>query len=122
MEAVAGYLRGLREGQDITQTEVAAVVGKRLKRNVQTTTIWRIETGQNVPKSDMLIAILSVIGGSVKDLADLQALEKDSDEEGYAQAAVWLKTAAAHATPEQRQAVAGQLRVLADALDGDQAS
>lgn len=122
MEAVAGYLRGLREEQDITQTQVAAIVGKRLKRDVQSTTIWRIENGKSNPRSDMLIAILSVIGGSVKDLTDLQALETSSDTEGYAAAVTWLKTAAAHATPEQRLAVADQLRTLADRLDGDQAS
>lgn len=39
MEAVAGYIKGLREVQGISQTQVAATVGQRLNRDVQSTTL-----------------------------------------------------------------------------------
>jgi transcriptional regulator with XRE-family HTH domain len=117
MNAVAGYLKGLREGQGLSQIQVAAEVGRRLSRAVQPTTIWRIESGRNTPGSDMLIAILDYLGGSVKDLGRLATDPAASGADGYQTALDYLKAAATHATPEQRQAVAARLRAMADDLD-----
>jgi transcriptional regulator with XRE-family HTH domain len=117
MDAVAGYLRGLREGQNVSQVQLAAEVGRRLARVVQSTTIWRIETGKNRPGSDMLLAILDFLGGSAQDLGRLASDPNATDGAGYQAALDYLRHAATHATPEQRQAVAARLRAMADDLD-----
>lgn len=116
MEAVAGYIKGLREEQGITQTQVAATVGQRLNRDVQSTTIWRIENAKTVPGGDMLIVLLDLLGGSINDLARLLSSDQTA-EDGRAAAAAWLSAAAEQATPEHRQVVAEELRQLADRLE-----
>lgn len=121
MEAVAGYLRGLREVQGISQTQVAATVGKLLKRDVQSTTIWRIETAKSQPGGDMLIALLDTLGGSVRDLAELMSTEADAAA-GRAAAETWFRESAMRAAPTDRQAVAERLRQMAVELEAGQAS
>lgn len=64
----------------------------------------------------MLIVLLDLLGGSINDLARLLSSDQTA-EEGRAAAEAWLSAAAAQATPEHRQAVAEELRQLADRLE-----
>lgn len=77
MQAVAGYLRGLREGRGLSQVQVAASVGTMLGRDVQSTTIWRIETAKTVPGGDMLLALLNTLRGDMDELLRLLCKCKD---------------------------------------------
>ena len=106
MIAVGGYLRGLRGVKDLTQTQVAAEVGRQLKRDVQPTTIWRIETARTIPKTDMLLAMLAILGGSVADLVRLNTQDNATAEDGLLAARDWFNTSAAAATPAPAAAVA----------------
>lgn len=122
MQAVAGYLKGLREVQGISQTQVAAEVGKRLKRDVQSTTIWRIENAKTTPGGDMLIVLLDMLGGSIKDLATLQDSINGTADDGDRMAREWFDRAAQQATPTELQEVADQLREMADAIASGRAA
>lgn len=122
MQAVAGYLKGLREVQGISQTQVAAEVGKRLKRDVQSTTIWRIENAKTIPGGDILIVLLDMLGGSIKDLATLQDSINGTADDGDRMAREWFDQAAQQATPVELQEVADQLREMADAIASGRAA
>jgi transcriptional regulator with XRE-family HTH domain len=61
MEVIGGFLKGAREGRGLSPAEVAAALKQRLGRNVDTTTLWRIETARMTPGSDLLMALLGVL-------------------------------------------------------------
>lgn len=76
MEAVGGYFRGLREGQDMSPADVASRLREVLGRKVDPTTVWRIETGRQNPGADLLLGLINVLKGR---LADVEAIFSRAD-------------------------------------------
>lgn len=122
MIAMGGYLRGLREVSGISQVQLAADVGRRLRRDVQSTTIWRIESGKMIPGGDLLVVLLDILGGSIADLARLQEDTAADADTGRAAAVAWFRAAAEGATEDERRRVAEHLRRLADEIASGQAT
>lgn len=71
MSAVGSYIKTLRIEQDIPQVDVIAHVSGRVGRQVDQTTIWRIERGKTKPRTDILSALLEKLGGSGDDVTAL---------------------------------------------------
>jgi transcriptional regulator with XRE-family HTH domain len=71
MEAVGGYLRGRRLALGLSAAEVAVAMKQRLGRNVNPSTIWKIENAQMTTGSDLLFAFLDVVHGSGAIALDL---------------------------------------------------
>lgn len=111
MIATGAYLRALREAQGLSQARVAELV------RVTVNTIWRIEAGQQEPKTTLIVNLLAVLKGRAEDLAKLinDASADDAAAQRAAQAS--LRLTAEQATPEERRAVAERLRAMAAELD-----
>lgn len=88
--ALAGYFEGLRDGRGMTQTQLAARLGELLNREVDVTTIWRLETGRQRPSGEMLTALLDVLCGNFDDVRRLQRDRKATEETGRRFAHEWL--------------------------------
>lgn len=76
MIAVGAYLRALREAGGITQEELGAAIG------VAGNTIYRIEAGQQEPKTAQIARILDKLKGKVEHVAALlkpEATTKDAE-------------------------------------------
>lgn len=88
--ALGGYIRGLREERGWSASEVVVRMKPILGRNVDPTTVWKIETGRMNPGSDLLLAMLHALAGSVTEAwaimrrADFS--EADGEERGRAAA------------------------------------
>jgi transcriptional regulator with XRE-family HTH domain len=111
MIATGAYLRALREAQGLSQGRLAELV------RVTVNTIWRVEAGQQEPKTTLIVNLLAALSGRAEDLALLLNDPNATAADAYAVAERSLRHAATHATPEQRQAVAARLRAMADDLD-----
>lgn len=92
MEAVAEYIKTLREEQHLTQAQVIESLADLLgRRPVDPTTLWRWETGQRSPRGDTLNGLVKVLGGSVADVADLSSDATATASQGHDRAIRWLR-------------------------------
>jgi transcriptional regulator with XRE-family HTH domain len=72
--AVATYFQVLRnhrrtpEGKRMTQAHLARAVSIFLHREVNQSTISKIETGQDAISGDLMAALLDVLGGRIEDV------------------------------------------------------
>lgn len=82
--AVGGYFKGLRERQYDTQDKFLAALGKQMGRVIDTTTIWRVETGRSIPGGDLLVEMLDLLHGSADDVIALQRDENADAAKGEA--------------------------------------
>lgn len=71
MVAIGGYLKGRREALNMSPAEVVVAMKALLHRNVDTSTIWKIENATINAGSDLLFAFLAVVGGSGAQALDL---------------------------------------------------
>lgn len=66
---LGAYFQRLREnGRKISQGRLATELSDYLSRNVDSTTVWRIESGDNIPGGDLLAALMDLLGGRVEDV------------------------------------------------------
>lgn len=87
MQALGGYLKGLREGQNLTQIDVVLELKSRLGRNVSPATISKIENGgMQTIGSDLLFALLEVLAGNPAQAWELMtrgaATRDDGENQG----------------------------------------
>lgn len=61
-QALGGFLRGAREARGESPSEVVVALKRILGRNVDPTTIWKIESARMMPSSELLLALLQVLG------------------------------------------------------------
>ena len=84
MNAIAGYLQGLREGRDLSKADVASAVRVMLERKVDSVTIWRIETGRQNPGTDLFLAMVIVLRGTMSDVEALFVQTDATHDDGVA--------------------------------------
>lgn len=88
--ALGGYLRGLREGQGLTPSEVVVALKPLIGRNVDPTTVWKIENAKMMPGSDLLLSLLQVLRGNAIDAWGIlrrdDLSEADGEQRGLAAA------------------------------------
>lgn len=86
--ALGGYIKGLREEQGKSPAEVVVGLKPLLGRNIDPTTIWRIESAKMMPGSDLLLALLQVLKGSAADAWAIMSRDDlsaaDGEERGRA--------------------------------------
>lgn len=91
MEAVAEYIKTLREEQQLTQAQVLDRLADRHGRRVDLTTLWRWESGRRRPRSDTLNGLVDVLGGSSTDVSDLFNDPAATAGQGHERAIQWLR-------------------------------
>jgi len=74
--ALGIYFQVLREhrqdaGRPMSAARLAVLLGDFLGKEVNPTTVWRIESGDQRPGGDMLTALIDVLGGSFEDVRRL---------------------------------------------------
>jgi len=74
--ALGTYFQVLREhrqdaGRPMSAARLAVLLGDFLGKEVNPTTVWRIESGDQRPGGDMLTALIDVLGGSFEDVRRL---------------------------------------------------
>lgn len=65
LDAFGAYVKALRAQHDMSQGRLAELVG------VAGNTIWRIEAGRQEPQTEQLAALLTILGGRIKDVREL---------------------------------------------------
>lgn len=80
--AAGAYFRTLREDHGWSQAQLAARLTDILQRNINVTTIWRIETGRTRPRTDMLTALLDALSGDIQQVTALLSSDALPEEEG----------------------------------------
>lgn len=80
MAAVGEYLAGLRSAHDWNTAEVAAKLKPVLGRDVDATTVWRVERNKMKPGGDLLIALCMVLGANWADVTYLFSSQADAEE------------------------------------------
>jgi transcriptional regulator with XRE-family HTH domain len=84
MDAIAGYLQGLREGRDLSKADVASALRVMVERKVDPVTIWRIETGRQNPGADLLLAMVVVLRGTMTEVEALFLQTDATHDDGVA--------------------------------------
>jgi transcriptional regulator with XRE-family HTH domain len=82
--AVGGYLRRLRELNDLTITEVAAAM------ETNESQIRNIETGRRETRTSLMINLCSYLKGNLDDIAQLMLSETATAEKGRSLAENWV--------------------------------
>jgi transcriptional regulator with XRE-family HTH domain len=92
MEAVGSYMRTLRTEQDLTQGETISRLADHLQgRRINPTTLWRLETGQKKPRSDILNGLIQVLGGNSDHVTTLFNDTSATADRGREEALRWLR-------------------------------
>jgi transcriptional regulator with XRE-family HTH domain len=65
LEAFGAYVKALRTQHKMSQGRLAELVG------VAGNTIYRIEAGRQEPQTEQLAALLTILGGRIKDVREL---------------------------------------------------
>jgi transcriptional regulator with XRE-family HTH domain len=65
LEAFGAYVKALRKQHKMSQGQLAEQVG------VAGNTIYRIEAGRQEPQTEQLAALLTVLGGRIRDVREL---------------------------------------------------
>lgn len=77
MTATGAYIRALRLRQRMSQGKLAELVG------VTSNTIWRIESGDQEPKTGQIAALLTTLHGRIEDvqrlISDKLATEREAE-------------------------------------------
>lgn len=77
LEAFGAYIRALRERRKLTQAKLGGLIG------VTGNTVYRIEKGRQEPETTQLAALLTALGGRIKDVQRLlsgTASKADADQ------------------------------------------
>jgi transcriptional regulator with XRE-family HTH domain len=80
------YIERLREGHGYSQVDLAAELSTYLGRSVDTTTLWRWESGKRMPRSEALLALMDLLKARQEDIIALLRNKKATAEDGRAAA------------------------------------
>lgn len=117
MQAFGAYMRALREGNGgMTREALSEAIAPWLGRGADTSTLFRIEKGEQMPKGDLLTFLLDILGGDSADVALLLRSEHATTQDGRELATHRLAIVAGSATEAQRRQAAAALRKLAQSL------
>lgn len=116
MIATGSYIRTLRVELRLTQEVVIERAAEQLHgRKIDSTTLWRIETGQKRTRSDILAAVVAAVQGDSEDVAKLMRNPDATIADGR-------QAALARLTPEQETQVSRmqtKLRRVIELADTD---
>lgn len=91
MVAAGSYIRTLRERHRYTQADVIERAAQWLNgKKIDSTTLWRIETGQRKTRSDILSAVVEAVEGNRDDVAALMNNPLATPADGEARAQQWF--------------------------------
>ena len=82
--ALGGYIRGLREEHGWTPADLVVRMRPILGRTVDPTTVWKVETGRMNPGSDLLLAMIQTLAGSITDAWAIMRRADLTDADGEA--------------------------------------
>lgn len=94
MVAAGSYIRTLRERRRLTQAEVIERAAQWLNgKKIDSTTLWRIETGQKKTRSDILSAVVEAVEGNSDDVSRLMNDPLATPADGEDRARQWFDRA-----------------------------
>jgi transcriptional regulator with XRE-family HTH domain len=85
MDSVAAYLRTLRERQKISRAQIVGHTGASEQ------SIWRIETNDQEPKAELLVAFVDAVNGDIRHVYELLREKSSTAEDGMRLAEQRLK-------------------------------
>jgi transcriptional regulator with XRE-family HTH domain len=89
--ALGGYVKTLRLRAGLSKAEVLRRMKTQFEQDPDRSTLYRIEQGRHWPGSDVLTALLGIIGGQVDDLVWLLSHRDAPELEGCQLAEAWLR-------------------------------
>lgn len=98
--ALGGYIKTLRLRQGLTKAEVLRRMKKQFDQTPDRSTLYRAERGEHWPDSDVLTALLGIIGGRLDDLVWILSNPAASEVEGCQLAETWIREHGAAADVE----------------------
>ena len=91
MVAAGHYIRTLRESRRLTQADVIERAAQWLNgKKIDSTTLWRIETGRKKTRSDILSAVVEAVEGNSDDVARLMNDPLATPADGEERARQWF--------------------------------
>jgi transcriptional regulator with XRE-family HTH domain len=110
LDAFGAYVKALRKQHKMSQGQLAELVG------VAGNTIYRIEAGRQEPQTEQLAALLTTLGGRIKDVRELLSTGATVDRaDTLAQEALTEQTLLAMAnTDPKRAALLKRIAELSD--------
>lgn len=94
MVAAGSYIRTLRERHRFTQADVIERAAQWLDgKKIDSTTLWRIETGRKRTRSDILSAVVDAVEGNSDDVTRLMNDPLATPADGEERAHQWFDRA-----------------------------
>lgn len=110
LEAFGAYIKALRKRRKLTQAKLGGMIG------VAGNTVYRIESGRQEPETTQLAALLTTLGGRIKDVQRLLsgAASKADADRLATEALTEEKLLAMIDTDPKRRVILQQIAELSD--------